>query len=100
MVEQPHCSFPSASSSVRVRRSLLLVVWLLLPLCAQAQVLLRGVVRDAETGVTLVMDAALRRAEVVHLHPLVNDRTVAMTPGDLERVLSGWGAEIRWLELG
>ncbi|MFB3132370.1 MAG: DUF5686 family protein, partial [Rhodothermales bacterium] len=36
-----------------MRRSLLLVVLLLLPLCAQAQVLLRGVVRDAETGVTL-----------------------------------------------
>lgn len=59
-----------------------------------------AMVTGAETGVTLVMDAALRRAEVVHLHPLVNDRTVAMTPDDLERVLRGWGAEIRWLELG
>ena len=31
----------------------MLVVLLFLPLSAQAQVLLRGVVRDAETGVTL-----------------------------------------------
>ena len=38
---------------MRVRPSLLFVVWLFLPLAAQAQVLVRGVVRDAATGVTL-----------------------------------------------
>ena len=59
-----------------------------------------AMVTGAEMGVTLVMDAALRGAERVHLHPLVNDRTVGLTPEDLERVLTGWGAEIRWLELG
>ena len=45
--------FPSDSWPVRVRRSLWLFVLLFLPLAAQAQVLLRGVVRDVATGVTL-----------------------------------------------
>ncbi len=53
MVQRSCHFFPSDSWPVRVRRSLWLFVLLFLPLAAQAQVLLRGVVRDAATGVTL-----------------------------------------------
>lgn len=58
-----------------------------------------GLVNGAEAGVQLWMDAAVRDAEFVHAHPLVNDRTVAMRPADLVALLEGWGAEVAWLEL-
>ena len=58
-----------------------------------------AMVTGANTGVTLHMDANLRDARVVNMHPLVNDRTVAMTPADLLLVLEHWGCEVNWLEL-
>lgn len=58
-----------------------------------------AMVTGARTGVTLVLDAALRGAHVVHMHPLVNDRTVAMTPADLSRWLEAVGVVPVWLEI-
>lgn len=51
----------------------------------------------ARTGVALYMDAALLDAESIHIHPLVNDRTVAMAPDTLVTVLAGWGVDVQWL---
>ncbi|WP_135506045.1 prolyl-tRNA synthetase associated domain-containing protein [Roseovarius aestuariivivens] len=51
----------------------------------------------AGAGVTLFMDAALLEAEFIHVHPLVNDRTVAMTPDALLALLESWGVEAHWL---
>ena len=51
----------------------------------------------AQAGVAFFADVALRDAALIHLHPLVNDRTVALTPAALMRLLETWGAEPRWL---
>ncbi|MEO1138448.1 MAG: prolyl-tRNA synthetase associated domain-containing protein [Pseudomonadota bacterium] len=58
-----------------------------------------AMVTGSGTGVHLYMDRALSQAEIVHVHPLVNDRTVAIAPGDLARLLTGWGVEASWLDL-
>lgn len=58
-----------------------------------------AMVTGVHRGVRLVMDAALREAGVVHVHPLVNDRTVGMAPDDLVAVLEGWGTEVDWIAL-
>lgn len=55
-------------------------------------------VTGAQTGVQIYLDPALREAEMIHAHPLVNDRTVAIAPDDLLSVLERWGAEVNWLE--
>lgn len=58
-----------------------------------------AMVTGAKTGVTLVLDGALRDAQVVHVHPLVNDRTLAMTPADLMRWLASIGCTPVWLDM-
>jgi len=57
-----------------------------------------AMVTGAGTGVRLVLDRAVERAETICLHPLVNDRTVAMTPAALLAVLDRLGTEITWLD--
>lgn len=58
-----------------------------------------AMVTGAGTGVQLYMDRVIEQAEWVHVHPLVNDRTVAVRPGDLLRLLNRWGGDVGWLEL-
>lgn len=58
-----------------------------------------AMVTGAGKGVQLWMDRAVDAAEWVHVHPLVNDRTVAIKPSDLMALLDGWGVEARWLDL-
>lgn len=58
-----------------------------------------AMVTGVKTGVTLVLDTALRDAQVVHLHPLVNDRTLALAPAALERWLDAIGCTPVWLEV-
>lgn len=58
-----------------------------------------AMVTGVKTGVTLVLDGAIRTAHSVHMHPLVNDRTLAMAPADLGRWLGAIGCEPVWLEL-
>ncbi|QYX58695.1 prolyl-tRNA synthetase associated domain-containing protein [Roseovarius sp. SCSIO 43702] len=58
-----------------------------------------AMVTGAKTGVRLFMDAALSRGRLIHVHPLVNDRTVGLAPDDLLAVLERWGVEVTWLEL-
>lgn len=48
--------------------------------------------------VRLIMDAAAREAEVIYMHPLVNDRTVAMARADLLAFLERIGCEVTWLD--
>lgn len=52
----------------------------------------------AGAGVVFFADAALRDADLVHVHPLVNDRTVALTPDALTGLLTSWGVETRWID--
>ncbi len=58
-----------------------------------------AMVTGSKTGVSLYMDRALEATDWVHVHPLVNDRTVAIRPADLLAVLAGWGVDVTWLEL-
>ncbi len=58
-----------------------------------------AMVTGARTGVTLVLDPALRDAERVHMHPLVNDRTLAIAPADLTRWLAATGCTPVWLDI-
>lgn len=46
---------------------------------------------DREGAVRVVLDAAILAADTVHCHPLTNDRTVAIAPGDLVRFLEDCG---------
>lgn len=57
-----------------------------------------AMVTGAETGVVLVLERALKEARLVHMHPLVNDRTVAMAPADLLRWLESLGVTPVWID--
>lgn len=58
-----------------------------------------AMVNGVKHGVRFVADAALKRASVVHVHPLVNDRTLAITPADLMRWFEAIGCTPEWLDL-
>ncbi|MEM8774587.1 MAG: prolyl-tRNA synthetase associated domain-containing protein [Pseudomonadota bacterium] len=58
-----------------------------------------AMVTGAKKGVRIYLDAVLKNAEWIHAHPLVNDRTVAIRTDDLENLLSGWSAQVEWIEL-
>ncbi|TDK46777.1 prolyl-tRNA synthetase associated domain-containing protein [Antarcticimicrobium luteum] len=57
-----------------------------------------AMVTGAGMGVQLVLDRAVQRARIICLHPLVNDRTVAMRREALMEVLERFGAAITWLD--
>lgn len=50
------------------------------------------------TGVVLVLDRAVERAERVYMHPLVNNRSIGMAPGDLLGWLAALGVAPVWLD--
>ena len=50
-------------------------------------------------AVTLYMDSCLRGAVYLYMHPLVNDRTVAMKPADFEAFLKQHGVTVNWVDL-
>lgn len=74
-----HLSFASAD---RLRRHLGVEPGSVTPLAA---------LRDDEKLVRVVLDAAILSAPLVHCHPLTNDRTIAVAPTDLVRVLEAHG---------
>jgi 8-oxo-dGTP pyrophosphatase MutT (NUDIX family) len=74
-----HLSF---ASTERLRRHLGVEPGSVTPLAA---------LRDEAKAVEVVLDAALLSAPAVHCHPLTNDRTVALAPRDLVRVLEASG---------
>lgn len=58
-----------------------------------------AMVTGAEAGVRFVIDAAVKEAARIYMHPLVNDRTVAMDVEDLWVVLEKLGVEVEFLEV-
>ncbi|MEM9909779.1 MAG: prolyl-tRNA synthetase associated domain-containing protein [Pseudomonadota bacterium] len=58
-----------------------------------------AMVTGAAKGVRLYMDRAVERAAHIHVHPLVNDRTVTLRSCDLLSLLKTWGATPVWLDL-
>lgn len=58
-----------------------------------------AMVNGVKQGVRLVIDAAVKTAPLVHVHPLVNDRTLAMTPANLMRWFDAIGCVPEWIEM-
>ncbi|MDW4550310.1 prolyl-tRNA synthetase associated domain-containing protein [Defluviimonas sp. D31] len=56
-----------------------------------------AMVNGVKTGVSFHLDPAAREAEVIYMHPLVNDRTVAMSRDDLFAFLERIGCPVTWL---
>ena len=51
-------------------------------------------------GVRFFMDSALHEADRVYMHPLVNDRTVAMSRADLLQFFENAGVDPEWIDAG
>lgn len=56
-----------------------------------------AMITGVEKGVTFYMDAQAQEADVIYMHPLVNDRTVAMNRADVLAFFERIGAEVRWV---
>ncbi|WP_108861387.1 prolyl-tRNA synthetase associated domain-containing protein [Ruegeria sp. Alg231-54] len=56
-----------------------------------------AMINGASNDVRFFMDAAAQTADVIYMHPLVNDRTVAMTRDDLMAFFDRIGCEVTWL---
>lgn len=56
-----------------------------------------SMVNGVQNDVQFFMDGAARQADVIYLHPLVNDRTVAMARGDLMAFFDRIGCQVTWL---
>ena len=58
-----------------------------------------AMITGAPKGVRFFMDAAAQDADRIYMHPLVNDRTIGMTPTDLMRFFEKIGVAPEWLAL-
>ena len=58
-----------------------------------------AMVTGVHHAVTLYIDSRLREVAYLYMHPLVNDRTVAMKPKDVEAFLKQHGVIVNWVEL-
>ncbi|MCT8159063.1 prolyl-tRNA synthetase associated domain-containing protein [Pseudoruegeria sp. SHC-113] len=56
-----------------------------------------AMINGVEAGVTFLMDAAAQEADVIYMHPLVNDQTVAMRREDVLAFMERIGCDLRWL---
>ena len=57
-----------------------------------------AMITGAKTGGRFVMDAAGQSADMYYMHPLVNDRTVAMSRADTMAFFEHVGVDVVWLE--
>ena len=58
-----------------------------------------AMVTGVQHDVKLFMDSRLKDMSCIYMHPLVNDRTVGMAPGDVDRFLRSTGCQINWLDI-
>ncbi len=56
-----------------------------------------AMINGVHNNVRFFMDGAARDADVIYMHPLVNDRTVAMPRSDLLAFFDRIGVEVDWL---
>lgn len=56
-----------------------------------------AMINGVGNDVRFFMDAAGRHADVIYMHPLVNDRTVAMAREDLLAFFDRIGCDVTWL---
>ena len=55
-------------------------------------------INGAEKGVQLFIDAELKSCKQVYVHPLVNDRTIGITPSDLIAFFDKLKVQPTWLD--
>ncbi len=58
-----------------------------------------AMINGAHHAVNLYMDSRLRGVAYLYMHPLVNDRTVAMKPTDVEAFLKQHGVTVNWINI-
>ena len=58
-----------------------------------------AMVNGVHNDVSLYIDSRLQGVKYLYMHPLVNDRTVAMKPSDLQTFLRQLGVMVNWLNL-
>ncbi len=56
-----------------------------------------AMINGVKNSVQFFMDSAAQQADVIYMHPLVNDRTVAMARADMMAFFDRIGAEVVWL---
>ncbi len=56
-----------------------------------------AMISGVENNVRFFMDSAGQQADVIYMHPLVNDRTVAMKRTDLMAFFDRIGCDVTWL---
>ncbi|MEP3299743.1 MAG: prolyl-tRNA synthetase associated domain-containing protein [Pseudoruegeria sp.] len=56
-----------------------------------------AMITGVEKGVTFYLDAEAQNADVIYMHPLVNDRTIAMNMSDLIVFMERVGSPVHWL---
>ena len=56
-----------------------------------------AMVNGVENNVQFHMDSAAQQADVIYMHPLVNDRTVAMDRADVLGFFDKIGCHVNWL---
>lgn len=56
-----------------------------------------AMVTGIQQGVQFFMDAAAQEADVIYMHPLVNDRTVALRRDDMLAVFDKLGVTVNWI---
>ncbi|NOD90698.1 MULTISPECIES: prolyl-tRNA synthetase associated domain-containing protein [unclassified Ruegeria] len=56
-----------------------------------------AMINGVQNNVRFFMDAAAKQAEVIYMHPLVNDRTVALKRADVMAFFDHIGCEVTWL---
>ncbi|CUI00372.1 prolyl-tRNA synthetase associated domain-containing protein [Leisingera aquaemixtae] len=56
-----------------------------------------AMITGVEKGVTFYMDAQAQEADVIYMHPLVNDRTVAMKQADVMAFFEKTGVAVNWV---
>ncbi len=56
-----------------------------------------AMINGVDNSVRFFMDAAAQQADLINMHPLVNDRTVVMSREDLMTFFQRIGCEVTWL---
>jgi Ala-tRNA(Pro) deacylase len=58
-----------------------------------------GLINDKENDVKVVIDEALKKADIINFHPNVNTATIGISVRDFEKFLAWCGNDIRYLPL-
>lgn len=56
-----------------------------------------AMINGVENDVRFFMDSAAQQADVIYMHPLVNDRTIAISLSDLMAFFDKTGCDVNWL---